>query len=74
MYQVTFEDRYLDKHIIDKVETRRQAEAIIIQFCTQHNYDIPYLRYWEVAQKILQIDVGSHSEFFYIEEVEDENN
>lgn len=47
-----------------------QVMARITEFCDKHRYKIPYSRFYNVDDKRLGrvtcIDVGSHSEFFYV--------
>ena len=46
------------------------AMAVVHRFCTQHKYQIPYFRMWNEEMKgreMTCVDVGSHTEFFWID-------
>lgn len=51
-------------------EGRRRAFAVVKQFCEDHHYKIPYTRMWNAPMngtEMTCLDVGSHTEFFWVE-------
>lgn len=54
------------ERIIAEVETEEQAFAEIDKFLKEYNYISNYKREW-VENGRTKIDVGSHTEFFYLE-------
>ena len=58
-----------DKHISDNTAVHNTAFAEIQKFCDERNFKIYYSRLWNTdlnGKQMTKIDVGSHSEFFYI--------
>ena len=79
MLNVMFENSKGQKRIIGTVENEESAfkiindfldEAfkVINDFLTDHNYKSYYQRTWKKDDKTTVVDVGSHTEFFYIQE------
>lgn len=65
---------YSGKHIrVGKADDEKKAMKIIQNFCDERGFNIPYIRSW-VSDGRKFFDVGSHSEFFFIEYDEDDNN
>ena len=64
-----FENSKSQKRIIGTAETNDEAFKVINDFLTDHNYKSYYTRTWKKDDKTTIIDVGSHTEFFYIQEV-----
>lgn len=54
--------------MIAEVETKGQAITTINKFLEEHNYTSYYTREW-VENGRTKIDVGSHTEFFYLKEI-----
>lgn len=51
-------------------ESYRAASTTIKDFCAKHNYKIPYTRMWDASLNGVDmtcLDVGSHTEFFWVE-------
>lgn len=51
-------------------ESRRKVFATINQFCEDHHYKITYTRMWNEPMngtEMTCLDVGSHTEFFWVE-------
>lgn len=61
-----FENSYGEKRIIGNPNSEQEAFKIINNFLKKHNFKSYYTRTWNV-NNFLCIDVGSHSEFFYLE-------
>ena len=64
-----FENSKSQKRIIGTAETNDEAFKVINDFLDDHNYKFYYQRTWEKDDKTTVVDVGSHTEFFYIQEV-----
>ena len=69
MLNVMFENSNGQLRIIDTVENEESALKVINDFLNDHNYKPYYLRIWEKDDKTTVVDVGSYTEFFYIQEV-----
>lgn len=69
MYNVLFENSKGQKRIIRTAETKDTAFKVIDEFLDDHNYKSYYQRTWKKDDKTTVVDVGSHTEFFYIQEV-----
>ena len=69
MLNVMFENSKGQKRIIGTVENEESAFNVINDFLNDHNYKPYYRRIWEKDDKTTVVDVGSHTEFFYIQEV-----
>ena len=69
MLNVMFENFKGQKRIIGTVENEESAFKIINDFLDAHNYKSYYQRTWNKDDKTTVVDVGSHTEFFYIQEV-----
>lgn len=57
--------------LIADVSSENEAWNKIHDFCSDHNYKIPYIRSWQEERDGIQMtayDVGSHTEFFYVEQ------
>ena len=48
---------------------KESAFKVINDFLDNHNYKSYYQRTWKKDDKTTVVDVGSHTEFFYIQEV-----
>ena len=69
MLNVMLENSTGQLRIIGTAETNDEAFKVINDFLTDHNYKSYYQRIWKKGDKTTVIDVGSHTEFFYIQEV-----
>lgn len=69
MYKVTFEAPRKPVRELGVVNSMDECYKLINQFLEQSNYKSYYMRGWKDGERI-KIDVGSWSEFFYIEEAE----
>ena len=76
MGDLWFENSYGEKRVIANCATRRDAINAINAFvrtCNKNKpagskpFEIYYMRCWEVDDGMIKIDVGSHTEFFYID-------
>lgn len=73
--KVLFKNSQGQKREIAEVSDMNEAYQAIYKFCTDRNYEIPYYRGIKRDDEF-KIDVGSHTEFFYIveDELEGDNN
>ena len=69
VYNVLFENSEGKKRTIGNAKTEKTAFKIIDDFLKEHNYKSYYKRTWKTDDKTICVDVGSHTEFFYIQEV-----
>ena len=69
MLNVMFENSKGQLRIIDTVENEESAFKAINDFLDDHKYKSYYQRTWKKDDKTTVVDVGSHTEFFYIQEV-----
>ncbi len=63
--KVYFENSQGKKREIGQVDSKEKAFEIIKDFLFEYNFTSYYTRYWE-KDDYLKIDVGSHTEFFYV--------
>ena len=63
-----FENSKGQKRIIGTAKTNDEAFKVINDFLTDHNYKAYYRRIWKKDDKTTVVDVGSYTEFFYIQE------
>ena len=70
MYKVIFENSRKQEREICTVADMNGAYKIIDKFLDEHNFKSYYKRVWEENSRT-KVDVGSWSEFFYVEEYED---
>lgn len=57
----------LEKREIGEASNRQEAWKIINEFLDDHNYKSYYVRVWK-SGNFYAVDVGSWSEFFYVED------
>lgn len=55
------------ERVIAEPQTEEAAMEYIRQFCEERNFEIYYVRSWMSGDR-KKYDVGSHTEFFYLEE------
>ncbi len=70
MFIVEFSNCFGDRRMIGSAAQRDEAFKIISSFLNDHNYKCYYMRSWESAKNETCVDVGSHSECFYIIETD----
>jgi hypothetical protein len=63
--KVYFENSQGKIREIGEADSKEKAFEIIKDFLFEHNFTSYYTRYWEKSD-YLKIDVGSHTEFFYV--------
>lgn len=66
--RVIFSDRFERERELAVVETKEQANKVIMDFLDKYNYKSYYWRRWVEEDDREWIDVGSHSEFFILED------
>ena len=66
--KVYFENSQGIERVIGFANDEQQACKIIEDFCTERNFTIHYTSSWKDERGRTVVDVGSWSEFFYIEE------
>lgn len=64
---VYFENSHGEERLIGIGFTKDECYNIIDLFLDEHEYKSYYKRSWETDRELC-VDVGSHSEFFYIRE------
>ena len=64
-YIVIFENSFCELKEIGRAQSYKGANEIIHKFCEERNFRIYYSRFWIQDGKLV-IDVGSHSNFFYV--------
>ena len=69
MLNVLFENSKGQSRTIGTVENEKSAFKVINDFLDDHNYKSYYQRTWKKDDNTTVVDVGSHTEFFYIQEV-----
>ena len=70
MYKVIFQNSRNEEREIGTAVDMNDAYDIIDKFLDEHNFEIYYRRVWKENGRT-KVDVGSWSEFFYVEECED---
>lgn len=61
-----FENSLGKERLIAEVENEDEAFKEINKFCEERNFKIYYIRTWMVNGR-KKYDVGSHTEFFYLD-------
>jgi hypothetical protein len=62
-----FKNSYGERRIIAEPQTEEAAMEAIHVFCEERDFKIYYVRSWMTPDGLKKFDVGSHSEFFYLE-------
>ena len=62
-----FENSRGERRIIAEPKNEEEAMKEINKFCNDRNFKIYYARKWMTPDGLKKLDVGSHSEFFYLE-------
>ena len=68
MFNVYF-DNGKNTRLIGKSQDDDGCMKIIDDFCIEKDYGIPYIRMFKCGDGSTTVDVGSHTQFFKIEEV-----
>lgn len=63
-----FENSYGGRRVIAEPITEEEAYKEMNKFCEDRNFEIYYIRNWRNKEGLKVYDVGSHSEFFYLDE------
>ena len=66
--KVLFENSFGKRREIGSCTSKEKAYAIIKNFLDKHKFKSYYIREWKTFDGLTCIDVGSHSEFFYLQE------
>ena len=64
MSKLYFENSYDERHLIGEPKDSDESWAMIIKFCHEHNFKVPYVRTWINSIGEKYYDVSSHTEFF----------
>lgn len=67
MYRLLFENSLGQEYEIARGSQNECIQAIN-DFCNDHLFKIYYMRHWQEDGRE-KIDVGSHTEFFYLEQI-----
>lgn len=59
-----FENNYGDRYLIGEPNNSDESWNIIMRFCAERNFTIPYVRTWATPDGEKYYDVSSHTEFF----------
>lgn len=62
-----FENSYGERRLIANPKTDEDVFKEINKFCDDRNFHIYYTRIWVNGEGLKVFDVGSHSEFFYLD-------
>lgn len=62
-----FENSRKERKLIAKPKTEDEAFKEINKFCDNKNFYIYYIRTWVNNEALKVFDVGSHTEFFYLD-------
>lgn len=71
MYRVMFENLRKEEREIGTAVDMQEAYKIIDKFLEEHNFKSYYKNVCEIEKGKIRVDVGSWSEFFYVQEWED---
>ena len=66
-----FQNSYGDMRVIAEPTTEQDAMKEIHKFCEDRNFKIYYTRSWRNKDGLKVFDVGSHTEFFYLDDKND---
>ena len=71
MYKVIFENSRKEEREIGTAVDMQEAYKIIDKVLEEHNFKSYYKNVCEIEKGKIRVDVGSWSEFFYVQEWED---
>ena len=63
-----FENSYGERRVITEPANEEEAMKEIHKFCNDRNFKIYYTRSWRNKEGLKVYDVGSHTEFFYLDD------
>lgn len=63
-----FENSKGERRLIAKPKTEEDAQKVIHKFCEDRHFKIYYVRSWKTPDELKVFDVGSHTEFFYLDD------
>ena len=63
-----FENSLGQRRVIAEPETENEAWREIHKFCETRNFTIPYVREWRDTSGLKWYDVGSHTEYFILDD------
>ena len=63
-----FENSYGERRVIAEPAIEESAMREIRKFCEDRNFKIYYTRSWRNKEGLKVFDVGSHTEFFYLDD------
>ena len=63
-----FENSRGMRRIIAEPQTENEVWKEISKFCSDRNFKIYYSRMWRTPDGLRCYDVGSHTEFFYLDD------
>lgn len=63
-----FENSKGERRLIAKPKTEEDAQKAIYKFCENRHFKIYYVRSWKIPDGLKVFDVGSHTEFFYLDD------
>lgn len=63
-----FENSMGERRLIAEPTTEEEANKEIHKFCENRNFKIYYTRSWRDDDGLKVFDVGSHTEFFYLDD------
>ena len=66
MYEIYFRRSNGEDKFLANCSDFYTVNEVIKHFLEEHNYKSGYSRMWKSAPGVLKIDVGSHSEFFFV--------
>ena len=66
---VYFRNANKEERLLATVEKEKDANKVINDFLAEHNFKSYYMRKWIRDDGRVMVDVGSHSEFFILEDV-----
>ena len=57
-----------ERRIVAEPKTEEEAMKEIYKFCEDRNFKVYYVRTWRTPDGLKKYDVGSHTEFFYLDD------
>lgn len=64
-----FENSLGQRRVIAEPENENEAWKEIHKFCEIRNFKIPYVREWRDTSGLKWYDVGSHTEYFILDDI-----
>ena len=69
MIKVWFRNSRNEERLLETVANKTDANKAILEFLKEKNFTCYYMRTWLAEDGRTMVDVGSHTEFFLLEEV-----